>query len=30
MWIVIDHKLDDFADFRANVHWIKKNGPYNG
>lgn len=30
VWIVIDQKIDQFVDFRANVKWIRKNGPYNG
>lgn len=26
MWIVIDQWLEGFADFRANVRWIKEHG----
>lgn len=29
-WIWIDQKVDRFVDYRANVKWIKANGPYNG
>jgi hypothetical protein len=29
-WIWIDQKIDQLADFHANVKWIRKNGPYNG
>lgn len=30
MWIFIDHKIDQFHDYRANLKWIKKHGPYEG
>lgn len=29
-WIVIDHKVDEYQEHRANLRWIRKNGPYKG
>jgi hypothetical protein len=26
MWITIDHKIDQYQDYRANLRWIRKNG----
>lgn len=28
--IIINQTIDRFVDYRANVKWVRKNGPYNG
>lgn len=27
-WVSIDHKIDEYQDYRANIRWIKRNGRY--
>lgn len=29
-WICVDQKIEAYRDHRANIRWIRENGPYNG